>query len=130
MGVNARWLLSDEEREKYTGRLVEELPSLRAKVGISQGELAYLIGTTRQTYSAVENGKRPMPWQTYLSLILFFDNLDKTRDTLYKLEIYPTDIMERFNGGKTRQSSESAENKVLRDIAKLVEQAKINPVSN
>ena len=40
--------------------LVDELPSLRAKIGISQDQLAEYVGLSRQTLSAIETRKRPI----------------------------------------------------------------------
>ena len=47
-------------REQYTKRMAANLPMLRMKLGLSQTELAELMGVTRQTVSAVENGVRPL----------------------------------------------------------------------
>ena len=38
--------------------LVEELPTLRAKIGLSQSEVGEIIGASRQTYSAIETKKK------------------------------------------------------------------------
>ena len=62
--------------------LVEELPALRAKIGISQEELSRYIGVSRQTLSAVELGKKPCTWSVFLSLVLFFTLQKKTNKAL------------------------------------------------
>ena len=59
-------------REKIKEILRDELPVLRAKLGISQGTLADRIGISRQTYSSIETGKREMTWTTALALVAFF----------------------------------------------------------
>ena len=81
----SRWILTEEEQNRYISALVDELAPLRAKAGISQGELCNLIGISRQTYSALEGRRRPMTWSNYLSLILFFDNNVDTREMLRNL---------------------------------------------
>ena len=67
---NSRWNLDEADKEKLISALTPELTILRVKAEISQGELANLIGVSRQTYGAIERGARQMTWNTYLSLIL------------------------------------------------------------
>ena len=95
-----RWIVTDEEQKAYMAALTEELAPLRAKAGISQIELCRLIGISRQTYSAMEGRKRPMTWQTYLSLIWFFDSNIETRERLRSLPAYPEGLLERLNNKK------------------------------
>lgn len=66
--------------------LRNELPVLRAKIGISQETLAERIGISRQTYSAIETGKREMTWTTALALVAFFQNNEKTRPMIDRIE--------------------------------------------
>ena len=68
---------------------------LRAKTGASQAEIAEVIGIARQTYSAIESGRKNMSWNTFMSLILFFKENTKTRDILNILGIY-TNELERY----------------------------------
>lgn len=70
-------------KDEAIATLREELPVLRAKVKISQEELAQKIGVSRQTYSSIETGKREMTWTTFMALIAFFQNCDSTKD-MYK----------------------------------------------
>ena len=57
--------ISEEEKESPINILTEELPVLRAKIGLSQTELSAIVGISRQTYSAIETKKRVMSWGTY-----------------------------------------------------------------
>lgn len=97
--TNEKWIITDEEREKYINALVDELPSLRAKAGVPQDELARIIGVSRQTYGDVERKVRPMSWSTFLSLILFFDSHKTTHSLLRSLPAFPYDLWMRFNDG-------------------------------
>lgn len=45
-------------KDEMTKLLRNELSVLRAKARVSQGDLAKKIGISRQTYSALETGKR------------------------------------------------------------------------
>lgn len=75
--------MNHKELKSVKSDLVEELksmlPILRASIAISQGELAEYIGVSRQTYCALEQGKRDISWNTFLSLFLFFTTNDKTK---------------------------------------------------
>lgn len=77
--------LSMEIRKNLcTIQLVNDLPVLRARLGISQEELALKIGVSRQTYNSYEAKKRPVPWSVCISLITFFASNEKTREMLKK----------------------------------------------
>ena len=53
-------IVNKKEKEELILALTGTLPLLRAAIGISQGELAEYIGVSRQTYCALEIGKRQM----------------------------------------------------------------------
>lgn len=65
--------------------LRKELPVLRAKARVSQGEIAEKIGISRQTYSSIETGKREMSWTTFLALITYFQNNENTRKMINEI---------------------------------------------
>lgn len=62
----------NKEKDELISTLTNSLQILRAVIGISQGDLADYIGISRQTYCALEQGKRKMSWTVFLSLFLFF----------------------------------------------------------
>lgn len=72
-------------RIKATHLFVEELPVLRAKIGISQDELAVYVGISRQTLSSIEVGKRDITWHVFLSMVLFFTLQQKTNAYLKQI---------------------------------------------
>lgn len=74
--------VTKREKEELIDALTPMLPVLRATVGISQGEIADYIGVSRQTYCALEIGKRKMSWNTFLSLFLFFISNSETNSLL------------------------------------------------
>lgn len=78
--------MNDKELSCKKSELIEELksmlPILRAAISISQGELAEYIGVSRQTYCALEQGKRDISWNTFLSLFLFFTTNEQTKSLL------------------------------------------------
>ena len=90
-------MITEREKDKYIDALTDELSILRAKAMIPQDELAKLIGISRQTYGAIERKSRRMSWNTYLSLILFFDYTKSTHKMLRKLSIFPDELINKFN---------------------------------
>lgn len=99
MQTETKWFMSEQEKDTLIAALTPELAALRMKADISQGELANLIGVSRQTYGAIERGDRQMSWNTYLSLILFYDYNKRTSRMLHALGAAPTAVIRRFNDG-------------------------------
>ena len=100
MKVSEKWTLNKNEQQRFIKALTDNLTLLRAKIGISQGELSKLVGISRQTYSAIENRRKEMSWTTYLSLILFFDYNQATHQLIRVISAFPDELVERFNNGK------------------------------
>lgn len=102
----SKFSLNDAERDKFIEALTLNLSALRTQAEISHGELANLIGVSRQTYSAIERKVRKMTWSTYLSLVLFFDYNQKTHKMIRMLSIFPRELIVRFNDGVDYSSFE------------------------
>ena len=66
-------------KRDVTEQFRDELLVLRAKARVSQETIAEKIGVSRQTYNAIETGKRDIPWTTFLALLAFFQNNEQTR---------------------------------------------------
>ena len=99
MSFDMKYSLTEDEKKRYTNALAEELAVLRVKADIAQEDLAKLIGVSRQTYGAIERRTRSMTWNTYLSLILFFDYNRVTRPLLRSSAAFPRVMLDRFNDG-------------------------------
>lgn len=95
--IREKWQIESGYRELCVETLRENLAPLRAKCGLSQEELAGILGISRQTYCAFETGKRPLPWNTYLSILFVYQELDETRRMLHELQIFPTELFRRLN---------------------------------
>jgi DNA-binding XRE family transcriptional regulator len=91
---------SEFDKEKLIDTLTEELPSMRAKIGITQEELCSIVGISRQTYSSIETKKRKMSWNIYLSLIMFFIHNDKTAPVIEAIGLFPDSLKENMNISK------------------------------
>ena len=66
--------MDHEAQKRLIKIMLRELPAIRAKLDISQLELAERIGVTRQTLSAIETGKREMSWVLFMAMLAFFEN--------------------------------------------------------
>lgn len=106
MAREKKWILSKGEKKKFIDALSAELPALRAKVGISQDDLSRLVGVSRQTFGSVERGEREMSWNTYLSLIMFFDYNVATHQMIRDIAAFPEELIIRFNDGKPGSSTD------------------------
>lgn len=113
--MKGRWIVVEkiiptaEEKKKFINALLKDLPLLRAKSGASQEEIAGVIGITRQSYGAIERKVRPLTWNTYLALILFFDYNAKTHNLLHTLSAFPHELIRRFNGNENGEKIDLGE---------------------
>lgn len=94
------WHFTAEEKDQLIVRLTNALPALRGAAKATQDEIANAVGVSRQTYNAVEVQKRRMTWNTYMSLILFFDYNPNTHYTIRQLDVFPYRLDECWLAGK------------------------------
>lgn len=99
--------LTDARKEELIAALTKDLVVLRAKAAQSQEELAEGIGLSRQSYSAIECGKRKMTWRTYMALLFFFDTNPLTHDTLRQINVFPVEFDTPIAGNATGYGYES-----------------------
>ena len=100
MKDNGRTEIQDINKDELIDCLTEELPVLRATIGLSQDDLSEIIGISRQTYSSIETKKRRMSWNVFLSLILVFENNEKTQDLLENSGAFPDVLKSVLNINK------------------------------
>ncbi len=89
--------IQDIDKEKLIDILTEELPVLRAKIGISQDDISRIIGISRQTYSSIETKKRRMAWSTFISIVLFYEQNETTRPLIEGMGAYPEELRQVLN---------------------------------
>jgi len=108
MKYGKRWSISAQKKQEYINKLLPQLAALRARAGLSQDELAGLVGVSRQTYCLTETGARSLSWNTYLSIVMFFDYNCRTHDLLRSSGAFPEDLFYQFNPGDEKVSKGSS----------------------
>lgn len=78
-------LLTEQEQAHKIELLTEELPIFRARLRVSQADIARGIGISRQTYSLIETRKQKMTWVTFMAFIAYFSSDPRTRKSLVEL---------------------------------------------
>ena len=84
--------MNEEIKNVLVGRMVENLTVLRAKLGVTQAELAEIAGISRQTILAIEKKQRTMTWNTFLSLLFIFSVNKDTSALLNLFEILTDEL--------------------------------------
>lgn len=87
------FVYDQEKKNQLIISLTERLTVLRAQAEISQEQLATAVNISRQTYSSIETQKRPMSWQIYMALILYFNSNKKTKELLHAIVDVPEEII-------------------------------------
>ncbi len=64
-----QFVQTEQQKELIRG-LVEDLPTYRKKMRMSQAELGEAVGKSRQKISEMERGAAPLGWDTYLAILL------------------------------------------------------------
>ena len=84
--------MTDDRKEILINKMQDNLKILRLKLGVSQEQLASLVGISRFTIMALENKTRKMTWSTFMSLVLIFSKNSETDKMLSLFEIYTDEL--------------------------------------
>ena len=68
------------------------MPVFRAKLNISQADLADRIGVTRQSISAFESKQTKMTWSVFLALLMVFIANEEANRLINAMEVYPKEL--------------------------------------
>ncbi len=128
MDSRAKWQITSEEKEKYIDALTDELPILRAKADISQEDLAKIIGISRQNYGWIERKDRKMSWNTYLSLIFFFDYNQSTHKMIRAASAFPTELVNRMNESNERINFEHIVGTSMKNIEDILDEQALHAI--
>ena len=80
--------LDEKDRKVYCMDLANNLPVFRAKLGVTQQELANRIGLSRNMLARIETKKKEMSWVTFVALTLLFLKNENTAPIFKSLNIY------------------------------------------
>ena len=86
-------------KENLLKIMTDNLPALRAKLGLSQDEVSNLIGISRQTYCAIETQKRKMSWSNFISLLFLFWYNEKTKVLVSAIDVFPEELQTALSCG-------------------------------
>ena len=84
--------LDEKSKKMYCEALAENLPVFRAKLGVSQEELANRIGLSRNMLACIETKKKEMSWITFVALALLFLKNENTAPIFKSLNIYDEEL--------------------------------------
>lgn len=76
--------------------IADNLPVFRAKLGITQQELADRIGITRNTLTTFERKKKKLSWCYFVSLYLIFSMNQETKLLMDSLSIHSVELEKYF----------------------------------
>lgn len=92
--------MDEKQKDILIQNMVDNLPALRKRLDMTQAELATKIGVGRSSLTSIENKKRPMTWNTFLSLILIFTKNKETDRLLNVMEIYTDELNDFIKSSK------------------------------
>lgn len=110
-------MLDQKKREDLIEKLVSNLPTIRAKMKISQAELADSVGIGRQTLISIENRNSKMRWDTFLAMMLVISKDSDASNLLTLLGLNMTDLSTiiEYNLSMRKSSTTSLEEKLWTD---------------
>ena len=79
-------------KDKLIDAMTDNLQMLRIRLGLTQSQLAEIIGIGRHTYMSIENKKSKMPWYIFLSLLMVFTKNESTNILLEATGIYTNQL--------------------------------------
>lgn len=97
------YTFTNDDKENLIRILTEHLPSLRARLGLSQEDVSKTIGISRQTYSSIETMKRKMTWNTFLSLVLFWGCNESTAVMLDNIGVLSPELNDFLSKNNRRE---------------------------
>lgn len=90
--------MGEIDKQLYIDRLTDNLPMLRAKIGLTQKNLADILGVSSYTVLAIEKKQRKMTWNMFLSILLVCLSNKDVKKILCTLDIYSEELIDYIEG--------------------------------
>ena len=90
--------MEDEFKQIYLDRMIENLHVLRAKLGVTQSELAEMAGISKQTILSLEKRQRGMTWNMFLALLYVFTANESTLPIVDSFKIRDEELNKKITG--------------------------------
>ncbi len=110
-------MTDNNKRDELIDKLTSNLPLIRAKMKMSQAELAEVVGIGRQTIISIENKSSKMRWDTFMAMMLIISKDADAADLLSLLGLHISDLdaLIEDNLATRRSSTVSLQNKLWTD---------------
>ena len=95
--------MDEKSREHLISNMIDNLPTLRKKLNLSQENFSSLVGIGRRTFAAIENRKRPLSWNMFLSFLLVFITNPESEKLLKVMGIYSDELQDEMLKLRNRQ---------------------------
>ena len=77
------------DRDYLVGRMAEELPEIREKLGVTTEVLARKVGMEKADLEQSESGKRSLKWSEYMSILFVIWSNDIGRGIIESKGLFP-----------------------------------------
>jgi len=94
--------MTDDKKKTLIVNMTDNLKTLRVRLGMSQSDLAKVIGVNRHTVMNIETRRSEMTWPIFLALVLLFIKNEETNKLLNVLEIYTDELNEFIKQGDNK----------------------------
>lgn len=82
--------LTDNDKKQICYYFAHHIPRIRKAMNLTQKEFGHLVGASKERINAIENGRAPLRWSLYCSILFFcFANLDSKEFLLHNHMIDP-----------------------------------------
>ena len=110
--------LNEERKQELCKTMASNLSTLRAKAGLTQGDLAERLGFARQTVSAIESNRRDMQWSTFSAIALFFSKDEEIRQLMTVMGILDDSVNAVLNITYEKENASNRKKLLMENLAK------------
>jgi len=110
-------MIDEKRKDELIDKFVSNLSTVRAKMKVSQAELADSVGIGRQTLISIENRSGKMRWDTFLAMMLVVSRDPEAKELLSLLGLNMSDLENIIEENllMRKSSTDSLQNKLWTD---------------